>query len=215
MGLNEEGPGKGVIFFVIVVILGLLLIGYVRVDQSGMPSVGSDSNFSFNNLGIGIDTNNFVLPEQKLFAVQKVEAYFCPQDDCSDKLIKKIDYSSKTLYIAIYSFTHDGISDAVLRAKKRGVDVRVIFDYDQSKNQSSDDEKLIEAGVVVARKNGSGYMHNKFTIIDGNLVATGSFNYSQNADTKNDENLIFIASEEVAQQFKTDFDKIFVSAERA
>ncbi len=214
MGLGEEGPSKGIVFFVIVLLLAVLLIGYVRIDQSGLPSVGSDANFSLPNFSIGLDTNGFV-PEQNLFSVKEVEVYFCPKDDCANKLVKRIDSASKSLYIAIYSFTQDDIADAVLRAKKRGVDVRVIFDYDQSTNKSSDDEKLIDAGVIVARKSGSGYMHNKFTIIDGNVVATGSFNYSQNADTKNDENLVFIMSEEVAQKFKLDFDSIFISSERA
>ena len=52
-------------------------------------------------------------------------------------------------------------------------------------------------------------MHNKFAVIDAKLVATGSFNYSQNADTKNEENLVFINDSVIASEFKNDFDLIW------
>ena len=61
--------------------------------------------------------------------------------------------------------------------------------------------------VAVAIRNGSGIMHNKFSVIDDNFVATGSFNYSANADTRNEENLVFIQSAEIANQFEKDFNK--------
>ena len=203
------------IFFIIMVLLALGAIFFVRQDlypETGGLFLGPGTDSNNNSSGNGFVPFDLGAPASSPVKVNTVEVYFCPQDECADKLVAKINSAEKTMYIAIYSFTEDSIASAVLSAKQRGVDVKIIFDYDQSTNAYSDDEKLIEAGVSVARRNGSGYMHNKFAIIDGNIVATGSFNYSQNADTRNEENLVFIASEEVASKFKSDFDKIWDSS---
>lgn len=222
MGLLGTGEnGTGMIFLIIVVVLAVAFIFWARGGElPGAPKLdfnasevsgyfpykdnsGNDLNTLFPSFGGSSQSDS------------KVTAYFCPQDACADHLIQRINSSQKSLYIAIYSFTHDGIADAVIAAKKRGVDVKVIFDYDQSKIKESDDEKLAVAGIPIALRSGSGYMHNKFAVIDGNVVATGSFNYSENADTKNEENLVFIENPSIAGQFKQDFDSIWAAAASA
>ncbi|MFA6269117.1 MAG: phospholipase D family protein [archaeon] len=205
-GVGKSGPSSSIIFLALLIIISVLLVFFARTD-SYVPQLDY-------NLGLGVDSNSFKpigfdLPIVAPQKANEVEVFFCPQDECAQQLIKKIDSSNKSVYIAIYSFTHDEIATALIRAKERGVEVKVVFDYDQSTNTSSDDEKLMAAGIPIARRNGSGYMHNKFTVIDGNVVATGSFNYSQNADTKNDENLVFIVSESIASKFKVDFDHLW------
>ena len=215
MGLpGEENRSFGMIFLIIVVVLAIGVIFVARGDNSStMPSFDFNSAeysslFGMSNSSSDSNTSGVSLWPSSDSA--KAEVFFCPQDNCAEQLIKKIDSAKESLYIAIYSFTHDGIADAVIRAKGRGVDVKVIFDYDMSANTSSDDELLASKGVSVARRNGSGIMHNKFSVIDGALVATGSFNYSNNADTRNEENLIFIESKKIAQQFNQDFNSIWI-----
>lgn len=210
MGFKEgnSSSNSGLIFFIIVVLVAGLFIFSVRQENNaGNPldgmftSTSSDSN-SLGYYGAPVKEENATL----------IEAYFCPQDACADKLIKKIDSAKSSVFVAIYSLTLDGISDSLIRAKKRGVEVKVIFDSDQSKNDASDDERMGNEGINVAYRNGSGYMHNKFTIIDMNTVATGSFNYSNNADTRNEENLVFIESSGLAEVFKQNFDSIWAKS---
>lgn len=211
MALGKKGVSSSLIFLVVLVAVAVLLVLFARQDAY-IPQgdvnfdYGVDFNGAFNPIDFGVPANDQV-------KVNGVETYFCPKDECALQLINKINSSTKSIDMAIYSFTHDDIASALISAKIRGVQVRVIFDYDQSTNTSSDDEKLIAAGINVERRNGSGYMHNKFTVIDGNVVATGSFNYSQNADTKNDENLIFIISAEVASKFSAEFERLWLLAE--
>jgi len=199
MVFEDKSRSSAWIFLGVVFIIAILVIMLARQDNY-VPQEDLNSQGLFNS------SNNF---SQPAISPEKVEVFFCPQDDCANQLIREIDSSQKSIYIAIYSFTHDGIADSVIRARNRGVEVKVIFDYDQSTNKSSDDERILAAGIPIARRNGSGYMHNKFTVIDGNFVATGSFNYSQNADETNEENLVFIESKELASKFKADFDKIW------
>ncbi|MEK6958858.1 MAG: phospholipase D family protein [archaeon] len=145
-------------------------------------------------------------------SVGNSEVYFCPEDHCGDQLISKINSAQTTVDIAIYSFTHDGLGAAVIAAKQRGVSVRVVFDNDQAANDYSEDEKFMAEGILVKKRNGSGYMHNKFTVIDGNFVATGSFNYSANADEKNDENLIFLWSKDLAAKYTAEFEELWAQS---
>ena len=100
----------------------------------------------------------------------------------------------------------------MIRARERGVSVRVVFDYLQASNQYSEDEKLSHGGVAIKIKDGSGFMHNKFAVIDRKKVLTGSFNYSKNGDTKNDENLVLIISEKIAKQYVAEFEEIWEEA---
>jgi len=53
---------------------------------------------------------------------------------------------------------------------------------------------------------GGGYMHNKFAIVDDSLCITGSYNWSESAEMKNDENLLVIASPELARAYKARFE---------
>ena len=221
MGLLGTGENNtGLIFLIIVVVLAFTIIYVARGGE--FPSAPkfdfntseAASMFQYKDSG-GNDMNSlFPYFSNNKSSASSVEAYFCPQDACADKLINKINLANKSVYIAIYSFTNDDIASAVIKAKQRGVDVKVIFDYDQSKNDASDDESLAQVGISVALKNSAGYMHNKYSIIDGNLVATGSFNYSENANTRNEENLVFIESPDLAQKFTQDFDGIWASSDK-
>jgi phosphatidylserine/phosphatidylglycerophosphate/cardiolipin synthase-like enzyme len=198
--LGNRAQIKGTIFFVAVLIVAIAVMLYARVDNAGPQT---ESLFSYEP-AVG----------QEEVSASAVKVFFCPQDDCAANLVKEIDGADSNIFVAIYSFTHDDIANALIRAKGRGVFVAVVFDSDQSKNASSDDELLASGGILVARRNGSGYMHNKFMVIDEERVATGSFNYSMNADTKNEENLVFIESRELALQFENNFNKIWELADK-
>ena len=145
--------------------------------------------------------NNF----SEELCVSSVEVYFCPEDFCSSRLISQIDSAEESVFVAIYSFTHEGIANALISAKERDLDVRVVIDFLQSTSSNSVHELLEEKGIPVFVKKGSGIMHNKFIVIDGKKVFTGSFNYSWNADLRNDENLVLIVDSFVVSKFVSKF----------
>lgn len=152
-------------------------------------------------------------PTDELPDAASVQVFFCPEDDCADHLIQKIDSAQNTILVAIYSFTLDEIADSLIRAKARGVDVRVLFDSGQGQSRYSEDERLAENGVQVRLfDKGSGIMHNKFAVIDEGFVATGSFNYSANADRFNDENLVFLDDTKIAKEYEKEFEELWNQA---
>lgn len=208
MGLGEKKNNWGLLLFIASIVLAVIVFSLVRSDNSSTDfgSTSRDGFLAFFPPGTDFSTSGVDTNESSFGGVS---VFFCPRDGCARKLIEKINESNSRIDIAIYSLTLDSISEAIIKAKKRGVKVRVVFDYGQSNNSSSDDELLLSEGVEVRLRNGPGYMHNKYTIIDSNFVATGSFNYSSNADTRNEENLVFIQGEHIARAFEADFNAIW------
>ena len=137
-------------------------------------------------------------------------AYFCPEDECAAHLIALIDSANTSVHAAVYSFTLDPVADALIRAKERGVDVKVVVEKDQL-SEYSEYERLKGAGVEVRVDSNPASMHNKFAVIDGRIVVTGSFNWSRNADQRNDENMLGVRSGSLAFDYEKEFQEIFGS----
>ncbi|WP_457568718.1 phospholipase D family nuclease [Desulfurobacterium sp.] len=127
-------------------------------------------------------------------SVVYIKPYFSPRGGCTGALIKEIGKARNTIDAAIYSFTSKKIARAFIKAHKRGVKVRIIIDQGTAKSRRCVAPLLEKAGVPVRFKRGSGggLMHNKFAVIDGKTVITGSFNWTVSAEKRNDENLVVI-----------------------
>ena len=72
-----------------------------------------------------------------------VSSYFSPKRGAADTVVGFIDRCVDTVDAAVYAITHDEIADALIRAKARGVKVRVIMDNLQAANKYADDEHLL------------------------------------------------------------------------
>ncbi len=138
-----------------------------------------------------------------------VSTYFSPRRGAANVVAGFINRCEQTIDVAVYSLTHDGIADALIRAVQRGVRVRVLIDKTQAGSRYADDEKLEAAGVQVRRDTQSGSMHNKFLLGDGFAVKTGSFNWTKNADTRNAENFVIIRLKYVVTAYQVEFDRLW------
>lgn len=139
----------------------------------------------------------------------QIETYFTKKDGNLDKiLIKEINGAQKTLDIAIYSLTKENIADAILEAKKRGVDVKVITDKleSQSKFQKAILDKLKANSIPIRINSHAGLMHLKLSIIDDKTVLGGSYNYTANATKENDENLIVMRESTIVKNYSDEFN---------
>jgi phosphatidylserine/phosphatidylglycerophosphate/cardiolipin synthase-like enzyme len=117
----------------------------------------------------------------------------------------------------MYQFTSHTLSNALVAAKQRGVNVRVIVDGGLAKlSTSSQDHLLSSSGVTVKRWATTGSstqpkFHHKFAVVDGTTVVTGSFNWTASADRINYENSITIHSATMAQAFSREFDSLWTT----
>lgn len=134
--------------------------------------------------------------------------YFSPKGECEEQLLYWINRANTSIHILIYSFTLDSVSDALIEAHNRGVDVKVVFEKQQI-TKYSEYQKLKAAGIEVRNDTNPAYMHDKIMIIDGIIVITGSYNYSAHAEESNNENLIIILSDSTANIYEQEFKKIW------
>ena len=130
-------------------------------------------------------------------------------------LVRAIDASRQSVDLANFSFTSEDLRDALLRAKSRGVIVRIIFDAQQYRYLSemgwfADQgfDLLLSAG----RNGDKGVMHNKFAVFDGALVEAGSFNWTRNGEKNNYENAMFLNAPDDVAAFAAYFKRIRAQA---
>jgi phosphatidylserine/phosphatidylglycerophosphate/cardiolipin synthase-like enzyme len=71
-----------------------------------------------------------------------------------------------------------------------------------------------QAGLNVFLDGNEGQMHHKTMIIDERIVITGSYNFSRSAETRNDENLIVIYNEDIANFYMQEFQRVYQLAQR-
>ena len=107
------------------------------------------------------------------------------------ELIALIDGAKAHIYFAIYEFTLKDVADALVAARKRGVDVKGIADSHES--ASAPDRpimaELAAAGIPVETErhaDANGIMHIKALVTDS-AYAIGSYNWTYSATTENDE----------------------------
>jgi phosphatidylserine/phosphatidylglycerophosphate/cardiolipin synthase-like enzyme len=149
-----------------------------------------------------------------------VQACFSPQGKCSIHILREIDNAKKELLVAVYAFTSDDLAGALVQAKKRGVIVQVIIDREfDSRNDNSKGKFLEAQKIPVRRLSGSkppnsarevGLMHQKFAVLDRRIVFTGSYNWTQSADSFNDENLLlFRDAGPLAEEYRRNFVRLW------
>ncbi len=150
--------------------------------------------------GVGYNAGKSSIPESISIPAQTVSApakgsvrviYSLDRKQNDQELIALINEAEEYIYFAIYTFTLPSIAEALVEAKKRGVDVRGIVDSEQSANSYGAPiiKTLLDGGVsVVTEKHatGNGIMHIKLLVTE-QAYAFGSYNWTKSATTINDE----------------------------
>ena len=134
-----------------------------------------------------------------------LDVCYSPGGNCAAVIQKYWDAATKSIYVAIYSFTLNNLADSLVKAKVRGVIVQAVFDKTQMAVQGSQYLYLKQSGVEVKIDRAVDMLHDKFSIIDGTIVITGSFNLSSHANLDNRENLLVIDSVDVAKTYYDQF----------
>lgn len=126
-----------------------------------------------------------------------IQVAFTPGDDAGKLIAFAINGAHRQVLVQAFSFTHREIAEALIAAKRRGVDVKVIVDKEQTeKIPTSIIARIAAAGVPVFLDADHTSAHNKVMVIDAGspetTLVTGSFNFTQAAQHKNAENMLVI-----------------------
>lgn len=125
-------------------------------------------------------------------------------------LVEAIDGAFASVDLAIYELNLFSIRDALMRAQRRGLAVRVVMD--NSRLDADEVQDLIAVGIQVVGDDSLGLMHNKFTILDRHEVWTGSMNLTVTDAYLNNNNLLRLRSESLAEDYLVEFEEMFTAS---
>lgn len=140
------------------------------------------------------------------------EAFFCPHDECEQRIVSALGSAKNSVDAAIYSFTSLEITSALAKAHGKGARVRVVVDAVQAESENSVLGELERKGFEVRVFPKGTTMHNKFAVIDNSLVITGSYNWTKSAAYYNRENIIIIHDRTLAEKYGQEFFRLWVEA---
>ncbi len=122
-------------------------------------------------------------------------------------LVDLIASAKRQVDVAAYELDLDTVADALLAAKARGVTVRLVTDTDYLEEKAL--QRLEQGGIPVVDDKRGAIMHDKFVVVDGAYVWTGSWNLTVNCTYRNNNNAILIASKDLAGNYAAEFAEMF------
>ena len=162
--------------------------------------------------------NNFhiskIKTEHNSFVINNsdVKLYFSPMDNAvNSAIIPLILSAKKSIHVTMFYLTNSDIIEELISAKKRGVEIKVIVDSSLKYEKQARDMQLIEAGIPVKIENWKGKLHQKSAIVDGEYTIVGSTNWTKSANIVNDENMLIIKNEKIAQKQEKEFLRLWKS----
>lgn len=134
-----------------------------------------------------------------------LDVWFSPNGGATEAIVKVISGAGKSIEVQAYSFTSAPIAEALIQAKRRGVEVTAILDDSQRADKNSQANRIAEGEIATYFDSKHAIAHNKVIIVDGLSVVTGSFNFSKAAEENNAENLLVVRDPGVAGMYHANF----------
>lgn len=125
-----------------------------------------------------------------------------------DRLVQAIDAARLSVHVAVFNLTLNDVRRALIDAHRRGVEVLMVTESDNLDGE--DFQRLKEAGVPVLGDRREGTMHNKFMIIDGTEVWTGSMNFTVSGAYFDNNVIMRIRSADLAASYEQEFSEMYV-----
>ena len=200
---------------------------------NAQPKDGSSPLFNDPELGkthfiVGLPPEQMIVKEKEVCQETELpgllrckdgsfkQALFSPDDNLQKMLVQLIDYEKEYILIAVFSFTDSVIANALINAKKRGVQVEIVTDISCVRDRFNKIDFLKENGIKVYIYNPrnmtvlNNIMHHKFVIfgknIDGKpLLWTGSFNFTKSAQMNNQENVLIVDERHLIERYQKQF----------
>ncbi|HSX04402.1 MAG TPA: phosphatidylserine/phosphatidylglycerophosphate/cardiolipin synthase family protein [Rhabdochlamydiaceae bacterium] len=134
---------------------------------------------------------------------QSVELYFLPdfEKKALDRLVHLIDTAKESISIAMFTLTHPLLTQKLIEAHKRGVEVKIAVDFFTGHGSSCKTlEELQNEGIKIYLSQGDALLHHKWALVDGNTLAMGSANWTAAAFKNNQDCLLVLFNLNKAQK---------------
>lgn len=139
----------------------------------------------------------------------KIDIYFSPDDGVINALVKLLNEAEESIYFLTFSFTSNELGDIIRAKDEARLTIAGVMDEEQIlSNQGTEFDPFKQSKIDVRIDGNAGQMHHKVFIVDEKIVVLGSYNFSQNAEVRNDENLIVVNDPVIAEQFMMEFERV-------
>jgi phosphatidylserine/phosphatidylglycerophosphate/cardiolipin synthase-like enzyme len=141
-----------------------------------------------------------------LFKPLELSVRYSPKGGCTEAVVHEMHRARHEILVQAYSFTSKPIAQALVDAKGRGVHVEILLDRANETETYSELGELLGQGIKPLIDAEHAIAHNKVMIIDGRTIVTGSFNFTNQAEHENAENLLIIKHHrELAKAYRNNF----------
>lgn len=139
----------------------------------------------------------------------QIEVLFSPDDVVISRLLQLIGEAQESIHFLAYSFNSHDLGTALRDKAAQGVGILGVMESAQiNLDNTSEYELFRQAGLDVRLGSSSGVMNHKVLIIDGQIVVVGSYDFTNRAENVNDENVVIIHNEQIAEKFIEEFQRI-------
>ncbi|MEK6969810.1 MAG: phospholipase D-like domain-containing protein [Nanoarchaeota archaeon] len=129
-----------------------------------------------------------------------IQIFFCPRENCETAFVKFLDSAETSIHCALFDVGLDSVQKKLLeKAEQESLEVQIV----------TDDQYLKKFDYPFVKADSGGLMHNKFCIIDGKKISTGSMNPTDNCANKNNNNLLLIDSNLLTQNYEREFQEMW------
>ena len=137
------------------------------------------------------------------------EVHYSPEEDLARIDATLISDAKTSIDFASYALTDRVIIQALTEADRHGVAIRIVPDP----RERHDFVALGDLADNVRIKRGGPYMHLKAYSIDGQVLRTGSANFSTSGEHQQDNDLVIIRDAGIAARFDAHFERMWDAAQ--
>ena len=194
----------------------------VRINS---PEVAADYTKEFNEMFENNQFGPLVVPETPFPMVDvqgtQVEVFFSPDDIVVSRLTQLVSEAQQNISFIVYAFSSSDLGTAIRTKATEGVTVGGVLEYDPiNPNSPNPNLNLVDeltffqqAGLNVLLDRNPEVLNHRIMIIDGKTVVIGSYDFTNRAENDNDENVLIIHNEIVAQKFMEEFERVISRAQ--
>jgi len=175
----------------------------VPLPASFTGSLVIESGTSFAAIGLRFGPS--ILSVVPAFDFVSSQVYVSPNGGVEDALLNAIQEANAQIDVAVYSFTSEPLGTALIAAKNRGLIVRVAVDLSQGTQPGQQTDRLIAAGIPVAKVKS---MDHRFAIFDSHRVMTGNYDWTPAAGTTHYDDVLFNSDPAVVLEYIKQFARL-------
>ena len=155
------------------------------------------SSLEYNDLNLSFQNQNY-----------QISNYFCPKDNCADEIVKILESAQFEILFANFVLTNNDIEKALIEKNKESINITGIIESRMWNSQGSIVTELSSQMSIVKDTNPK-TMHHKVFVVDSKYVITGSMNPTGSGDEYNDENILIIENNKIANLYKEEILTLF------